>query len=534
MRGGAVPRRAWVRRVAPLVLLLAAWLWPWLARAAAAPTVRVEVGARQPVLVGQQVSIDVTILAPNYFLSAPAFPALEVPGAVVTQPDTRAVNSTETIDGVTYAGIRKSYAFTAEQDGEFRLPGATIRFTYAGDDGAPREASVSLPVTTIRAGAGGAGAPVAEGSAGGPLLPVARLTVTQTLDHDPDHGAVRLHAGDALVRTVTTFAPQTQAMRIVPPHAAAPRGVRLFRADARLSDQARDAPGPGGTRVDTLTYVFERPGTYTLSAVTADWIDPATRQPARSEAPAVKVEVAAARHAGALAPGGALPGEGGLPWRTLLSGAGALLGAAVLAALWRRLGPRLARLRQRRAKRRRARAERADARLAATLRACRSGDAAAASRALDGWTRAAHGTAPAAWAEAVGDAALADAVTGLQRHLYGAAPVPSAWDGNPLAQALARHARPTPRPRPARPALPPQSLSRRSHVPSPRPSQDGRQVPDGPFLCRSRRPVLQLECGAEGTAPHPQGQGGAICAAGWLTRADPLPWKRCCSSRNTR
>ncbi|MBB3011318.1 BatD family protein [Cupriavidus alkaliphilus] len=455
-----MPPSAWLRRAAPLVLLLAAWLWPWLARAAPAPTVRVEVSARQPVLVGQQVGIDVTILAPNYFLSAPAFPALEVPGAVVTQPDTRAVNSTETIDGVTYAGIRKSYAFTAEQDGEFRLPGATIRFTYAGDDGAPREGSVTLPVTTIRAGTGGTGTAAARAASGRRLLPVARLSVTQTLDHDPDHGVVRLHAGDALVRTVTTFAPQTQAMMIVPPHAAAPRGVRMFRADARLSDQARDAPGPGGTRIDTLTYVFERPGTYTLPAVTADWVDPATRQPARSEAPAVKVEVAAARHAGALAPGGppagALPGEGGLPWRTLLWAAGALLGAAALALLWRRLRPRLARLQQRRAERRRARAEGADARLAATLRACRAGDAAAASQALGGWTRAAHGTTPAAWAEAAGDAALADAITGLQRHLYGAAPAPSAWDGNPLAQALGRHARPAPRHRHrAASALPP-------------------------------------------------------------------------------
>ncbi|RAS01247.1 BatD family protein [Cupriavidus alkaliphilus] len=455
-----MPPRAWLRRAAPLVLLLAAWLWPWLARAAAGPIVRVEVGARQPVLVGQQVGIDITILAPNYFLSAPEFPPLEVPGAVVTLPDARAVNSTETIDGVAYAGIRKTYAFTAEQDGEFPLPAATIQVTYAGDDGAPREGSVTLPVTTIRAGTGVTSRAAAGAASGRRLLPVARLSVTQALDHDPDHGVVRLQAGDALVRTVTTFAPRTQAMMIVPPHAAAPRGVRMFRADARLSDQARDAPGPGGTRVDTLTYVFERPGTYTLPAVTADWVDPATRQPASSEAPAVKVEVAAARKGGALAPGGppagALPGEGGLPWRTLLWAAGALLGAAALALLWRRLRPRLARLQQRRAERRRARAEGADARLAATLRACRAGDAAAASQALGGWTRAAHGTMPAAWAEAAGDAALADAVTGLQRHLYGAAPAPSAWDGNPLAQALGRHARPTP-PRRHRtpPALPP-------------------------------------------------------------------------------
>lgn len=458
MSGRTVYQRSWLRHLAPLLLLMAALLLPLLARAAAGPAVRVEVGAKQPVRVGQQVSIDVTILAPNFFMSAPAFPVLQVPGAVVTMPDERALNSTETIDGVAYAGIRKTYAFTAEQDGDFELPAATVRFTYAGDDGAPRQGSVTLPPTRIRAGAGGT---VKAGAGAGPLLPVARLAVTQALDHAPDDGSVRLHAGDALVRTVTTFAPQTQAMMIHPPHATAPRGVRVFSADPRLSDHARGAPGPGGTRVDTITYVFERTGTYSLPPVTVDWVDPATGKPAKSEAPAVKVVVAAARPGGALAPGGpsagALPGEGGLPWRALLWGACVLLAVLAAGLLWWRARPALARLRQRLADQRRVRAESADTRLAATLQACQAGNAAAASQALGAWTRAAHGTTPAAWAESAGDAALADAVTGLQRHLYGAMPAQAAWNGNPLAQALRRHTATPParRHRPAMPALPP-------------------------------------------------------------------------------
>jgi hypothetical protein len=75
---------------------------------------------------------------------------------------------------------------------------------------------------------------------------------------------------------------------------------------------------------------------------------------------------------------------------------------------------------------------------------------------LGRWTRTAHGTTPAAWAEALGDAALAEAVISLQRHLYGATPVPGGWDGNPLAQALRRHASAVParRRRQAAPALP--------------------------------------------------------------------------------
>lgn len=447
-------------------LLLAVLLLPWLAHAAAQPRVRVEVGARQPVLVGQQVAVDVTILAPNFFMSAPAFPALQVPGAVITMPDERAQNSTEIIDGVTYAGIRKRYAFTAEQDGDFELPAATVRFTYAGDDGAPRQGSVTFPATRIRAGAGGAIGAAGQGAgATRPLLPVARLTVTQALDHAARDGAVHLHAGDALVRTVTTFAPRTQAMMIRPPHAPALRGVRLFSADPRLSDHASDGSdgaGPGGTRVDIFTYVFERSGTYTLPPVTVDWFDAATRQPAHSEAPAIRVVVAAARGGGPLAPGGpsagALPGEGGMSWRMLAWIGAGLLGLLAVALLWRRLRPAVERWRQRLAARRQARAEGASARLEALLRACQGGDPAEAYRALGAWARAAHATAPAAWAEASGDVALASAVARLERRLYGPTDAAAGrWDGSALAQALRRHATSGAphRQRHGRPALPP-------------------------------------------------------------------------------
>ncbi|AGW91951.1 DUF4381 family protein [Cupriavidus sp. DF5525] len=192
-----------------------------------------------------------------------------------------------------------------------------------------------------------------------------------------------------------------------------------------------------------------------------DWFDPATRQPAHSEAAAVKVVVTAARDAGALAPGGsagALPREGGLPWRTLLWGGVAVLVVLAAALLWRRLEPFVARFRRRLAEHRRARAASPDARPGAVLQACQAGDAAAAYRALGTWTLAAHGTAPTAWTAAAGDAQLADAVFALERRLYGAAATTAApWDGTQLAGALRRHAAPAPahRHRHLAPALPP-------------------------------------------------------------------------------
>ena len=95
---------------------------------------RVEIDAKQPVLVGQQVKVNVTVLVPNFFLSSPQFPALDVPGATVQLLD-GAENTSETIGGTTYAGIRKTYAVTPERAGELgvRLDECTCYTDDAGD-----------------------------------------------------------------------------------------------------------------------------------------------------------------------------------------------------------------------------------------------------------------------------------------------------------------------------------------------------------------------------------------------------------------
>lgn len=415
---------------------LALWLASALALAAD-PIVRVDVAARQPVLPGQQIRVDVTILAPNFFLSAPVFPTLQVPGAIVTMPDDRGQNTVETIGGVSYAGIRKTYLFAAEQGGDFRLPQVSIAFTYSGDDGKPRQGSVTLPATTIRA-AGAAGAPAVA------TLPVARLNVTQRFDRPVSGPQAQFHAGDALVRTIITFAPQTQAMMIRPSKVEAPAGVRVFAGDPQLSDAAHDSAGnTGGSRTDRLTYVFEHAGTYTLPAIKVEWFDPVTRKPGESEAPEVKVDVAAAPHLAGLSPTGPhaarLPGEGGTAWRLWLWAAG---GAPVLLLGWLLLHwarPRVARLRRALAARRSARAAGSEARLAALLQACRANDAPAAYRALGAWSRTVWGKAPSEWVAGTGDAALVSAVDGLERRLFGVGTSTGQWNGSELAGLLPKY-----------------------------------------------------------------------------------------------
>ncbi len=227
--------RRWLLPCLVLLLCLSATL----ARAAS-PMARVHVLGEQPALVNQQVRIEVEILTPNYFTSAPPFPDIQIPGAIVTMPDETGQNSVEQLDGQTYAGILKTYVFTAQQPGDFTLPSLAVKFSYGGDDGKSRPGEVTLPPTHISVRA-------AEGAtmAGGVQAPVARLSITQSFDRPVDGKDAHLEAGDALVRTLDTFAEMTQAMMIPPPkieaHVGMSRGVHC-RSETRRCHQGPRRP----------------------------------------------------------------------------------------------------------------------------------------------------------------------------------------------------------------------------------------------------------------------------------------------------
>ncbi|MBS0340749.1 MAG: BatD family protein [Proteobacteria bacterium] len=418
----------WLAVLLPLLLAAGA------AHAASGPDVRVQVQGRQPVLVGQQVQIEVTVVAPNFFLSAPPFPTLDVPGAVVAMPDERGVHGVEQEGEQTLATIQKTYVFTAQQPGDFTLPPVKIDFSYHADDGKTAQASLTLPPTRISAqlpaGAAAAGA-------GGSAMPATRLVIHQSLDRD----ATQLSAGDALVRTVEIQAANTPAMLIPPPRFEVPSGVRMYVADPVLTDSSGQGGSfAGGRRIERVTYVFEDSGHYALPAVQLQWLDPQTRKPATAQAPAVAVQVKPAAHAGArIAPAlpvGAAARATHKPWNWMHLGLwlAALVLLGVLAFALRRLWPRW---RLRRAALAAAHAQSDGVMFERVLAACQASDAKGAHRALLAWCQAHAGAAPQQWAAQLDDAALAAQLDMLQRHLYrSSTDAPAAWPGGPCAQAL--------------------------------------------------------------------------------------------------
>jgi hypothetical protein len=417
-------------RAAVLSLLLMAGV----AHAAGAPVVRVTIEGKQPVLVGQQVKINVQVLVPNFFMSPPDWPALDIPGAVVTLSEGSAINLNDTIGGESYAGIQQTYLVTPQQAGDFKLSPARITFQYAAEPGKPTPGSVTLPARTFTAKLP-AGAP-----AGAPgAAPVAKVTLSQTLDRR----AEELRVGDALTRTVTAYAESTRAMMIPPPRLEAPRGVRAYPQDPVLTDVTKDRGGfVGGRRVDRVTYVFEEPGDYTLPAVEIEWVDPSTGKAEVARAPEIRVsvapnpgfrpEIAPESPATASAPAPAKPP---IDWKRWLGWAVPVLAASLaLAWLTRRYWPRY---RTWRAARRVARAESEPAYFARVERACAGNDAPGAYRALGAWARHAGAASVGAWCAEHGSPDLRREIEALERALFAGSAPAGGWSGRALARACA-------------------------------------------------------------------------------------------------
>src|SRR5262245_38262666 len=257
----------------------------------AKPRIRLEV-SHDALLVGREFRIGVTIQVPNFFLGAPQFPTLESPDAVIRLLDEHATLTTETIDGVSYSGIQKSYAVTALRPGKLELPGGSITCQYAAVPGQPAvSATVALPVKAFDIVI----APGAARSSG----VVSRVEVTQVFDPE----ATEPRVGDALTRTVTIVAPNMQPMLIPPIAFDAPPGVRVYGHDPVLSDVtgAHDE-FLGGRRVDSATYVFLQEGDVTLPEIDVPWFDVATSKSEVARAPALVLHVANAPNEPAIVP----------------------------------------------------------------------------------------------------------------------------------------------------------------------------------------------------------------------------------------
>ena len=386
------------------------------------------------VWVGERATIDVELLTPTTFGSAPTFDLPEIPGTLLMTVEDSPVLGTETVDGTGYVTQTRTLAFFAMRAGTFEIPPFAVRFASPPSFGAaPVEHKLTTQPLRIEARM----PPGAEKIAG--LISTTEMTAQEHWQPQPK----RVRVGDAFTRTITRRAPDVPGLAFPPLRLDGAPGLAAYPAPPSVHDETERGAFTG-TRIDRVTYVCERRGTVRLPAIELPWWNVTSQQLETVTLPGVTIEVAGGGPTARVAPG--------VRWTV---GAVLLALAAVAGLRWR--GSVRAAW-----ERRRARAEASEAGHFARLeQACHDGDAPRAFNALLAWLDVRRGGAGTVTLRddllaSHGDDELRRQVTALEDVVLHRA---MRWDGARLGAAL-RRARRDDRPvraagAPALPALNP-------------------------------------------------------------------------------
>jgi hypothetical protein len=123
-----------------------------------------------------------------------------------------------------------------------------------------------------------------------PFLATSRLVLEQEVLGTVDE----LEVGDSIKRTITVRARDLPAMFIPPlfPDGASPSGLRAYPQSPVSQDlPGRDSDHTVGRRTESVTYVMEEPGDYTLPELDLRWWNRRTGRIETAEAPAISFQV---------------------------------------------------------------------------------------------------------------------------------------------------------------------------------------------------------------------------------------------------
>jgi hypothetical protein len=236
-------------------------------------------------VVGEAVHVTVTVLSPTYFTQPAEWPdTLDMDTAVARIDEGRAQNSTERVGDASYAGISRDYLVYPLTAGTITVPSISIVVTYALSGG------VSAPPVTLTSKPISFEARLPPGAESvEQFVSAASLTLTQQFSRR----LTGLTVGSAVTRTITMTATDSWSAMFPSIDAAPIDGVSIYPKAPVLRDTTADRGARSAERIESTSYVFERPGSFTLPAVSVAWWDNGTRRLRSVKLPAMPVTVVA-------------------------------------------------------------------------------------------------------------------------------------------------------------------------------------------------------------------------------------------------
>ena len=218
----------------------------------------------EDVWVGQKAVLHVDVLAKDGWAQLRKVADADVNGAYLIRLESQGTRLNETIDGDGYTGQRYQFMLFAQRDGKITVPSipVDVEIRTWGVGGGTRTERMSLPSVEF----GVRTPPGAEGIHG--LISTGSLAADQSWDPETED----LKVGDAIKRTITLRGDDLSGMAFAPTPHDNIDDLGIYPGEPIVED--RFARGDlVGTRIETVTYVFERAGNFELPSVELTWWD---------------------------------------------------------------------------------------------------------------------------------------------------------------------------------------------------------------------------------------------------------------------
>jgi hypothetical protein len=232
--------------------------------------------------VGQKVVLHVDVLAKDGWAQLRKVRDTEVNGAYLLRLETQGTRLSETIEGETYSGQRYELLLFAQRKGKITVPPVPVEVEVKtwGAGAGSRSHPMSTPLVEFVART----PPGAEDIRG--LISTTRLMANQKWE--PETAGPKV--GDAVKRTIMLKAPDVSGMAFAPMEHPEITGLGIYSSEPTVED-AYARGTLTGTRIETVTYVFERPGEIGIPGVVLFWWDIGDQKLRRVELPGRSLKV---------------------------------------------------------------------------------------------------------------------------------------------------------------------------------------------------------------------------------------------------
>ena len=285
--------------------------------------IEASLGKTDKIWTGQRVNMSITLYATTSFSGTTRINLPKVSGILIMENTDRPLLGSTTIDGVSYVHKTHEINLFPMRSGTLTVPALEVEFGYRKEDGQVANQSFrtkNLQFTALE---------IPGADPGKMVITSTDLKIEDRWNPTPDKAKV----GDALTRTITFLARDVTGMAFPAFEPQKVDGLGLYRKNPRVSDQTHRGEFTG-QRTETITYVCEKQGRFSIPAMTLLWWNPSTEELKEISLEAVSIEVAA----NPLLETEGRPGTeqqitSGFPWKPA-SAALLVLTAAVIGLLW--------------------------------------------------------------------------------------------------------------------------------------------------------------------------------------------------------